>query len=498
MEVILNSGQMKSADLNTINNFYVPSLVLMERAAKSVFDEIINNNLSHNKILVVCGSGNNGGDGFAVARLFAEIGIVPDILFVGNLNKMSEETLNQYNSCIAYKCNIIDKTDNILIDKYDLIIDAIFGIGLNRILSENYIELINSINTNKNQTCKIVAVDIPSGISADTGKIMGAAIKADYTITFAFKKIGHVLYPGTEYCGIVINKQIGININDYINNNDCNYYALSDDDLPCVTRKAYSNKGNYGKALIIAGSEFVGGCALLSSRACFATGAGMVKVYTHISNKDVLLSAIPEVMIDTYENTVNYDLLSKSIEWADVIAIGPGISVSEIGDDMLKYVLYKTNKPLVIDADAIILLKNHLDSIDFNNRSVIITPHIGELSRLIECEKKDIVDDIVDKCCKTAKKLGCICVLKDSRTVISNSENIYINLSGNSGMAVAGSGDVLTGIICGLLCQGMSPLKAASYGVYIHGRAGDVSAKISGKSQMMPSDIVSNMKLFFE
>lgn len=498
MEAILNSAQMKEADLNTINNFFVPSIVLMERAAKSVFDEIILNNLAHDNVLIICGSGNNGGDGFAVARFFAENNIIPDILFVGNINKMSAETCLQYKSCKAYKCNFVDGYESVSFEKYEIIIDAMFGVGLNRNLEQPYLDIIHNINYCKSERCKVIAVDIPSGISADNGKVMGDAVKADYTISFAFKKIGHVLYPGAEYCGNLINKDIGINVKDFISNNEINCFAHDEKDFPCIFRKSYSNKSTYGKTLIIAGSELIGGCAVLSAKACFATGAGMVKVFTHAVNRDLVLSSIPEVMVDTYDESIDYDKLNKSIEWSDVIAIGPGISTNETGINLLDYVLYNSDKPLVIDADAITLLKNHLSKIDFNNRKVIITPHIGELSRLIDCDKKDITDNLIYKCIDTAGLIGCICVLKDTRTVISDSKNVYINLTGNSGMAVAGSGDVLTGIISGLLAQGLSAIDAASLGVYIHGYAGDISADILGKSCMMPSDIIINVRKFFE
>ena len=498
MEAILTAAEMSTLDRMTIDYYRVPSVVLMERAALSVVAEIEKEGFDTSEVLVLCGSGNNGGDGFAIARLFAEKGVNSRVFYAGksDFSTMTPEALLQKDICLEYNIPVETTLDT---EGVTLVVDALFGIGLNRPLSEPLCEIIEEINSLKHYGISIAAVDIASGIACDTGKALGNAIEADLTVTFAHKKLGQVLYPGANYTGKLICTDIGI-AERALSEIDPKCFAIETADLPCITRRPYSNKGTYGKALIIAGSEEIGGCALLAAKACFATGAGMVRVFTHTANRDAILTSCPEAMVDTYRSTLDRDRLLYALSWADVVGIGPGITTGSLAEEMLSVVLRESKKPLVIDADAISLLKEYKTELSENeNRSIIITPHVMEMARFLEVDKGIVLDDLIHVAKSTSDKYRLICVLKDARTIITKPGKGYrINLSGNDGMASAGMGDTLFGIILGLLAQKMEAFDAASYGAFIHGHAADLAVKDLGKSGLLASDVISYLNDCFE
>ncbi|HAG70071.1 MAG TPA: bifunctional ADP-dependent NAD(P)H-hydrate dehydratase/NAD(P)H-hydrate epimerase [Lachnospiraceae bacterium] len=502
MEAILTAAQMSKADDATINYFRVPSEVLMERAALSVVDAIEREGYNTEEVLVVCGSGNNGGDGFAVARLLTEKEIFTRILYTGkgDFSSLSPGARLQKEICYKYEIPVLFSEDfDWDEDNSTLIIDAMFGIGLNRPLNADKAHIAERINEAREEGAYVVSVDIPSGIAADTGKILGAAVRADMTVTFGFKKLGQLLYPGSEYTGKLVCAQIGITKRSFLNTKP-EYTAIEPSDLPCVHRKDYSNKGTYGKLLIIAGSEGAGGCALLAARAAFGTGVGMVRVYTHSANRELILNNCPETIVDTYSSEPSEEKLMKAAEWADVIAIGPGIGKDRSASGMLRLLLYRCEKPLVIDADAIMPLREYEEYLSQNyTRDIIITPHIMEMARFMDIERSIVLDDIIHVAKNVSERLNLVCVLKDARTVITRpSFGCRVNTSGNNGMAVAGMGDVLFGIIAGLLSQGMNAFDAASFGAFIHGYAADKAVIHTGKSGLLARDVIGYLKECFE
>lgn len=485
MEYILTSHEMKQLDLITIEEIGVPSAVLMEKAALGVIKALNNSIPSPERILIVCGTGNNGGDGIAIGRMLTLEGKQVRIVLIGDENQATVETKRQIAIAKKYNVKIYSTFDN---SEYNVIIDALFGIGVSREIEGSYKEAIHYINEAKGFK---VAVDIPSGISADTGKVMGSAVKADLTVAIAYKKLGHVLYPGASYCNKIIVCDIGVYGADKINA-IVSYTKKDLNRLP--KRVAYSNKGTYGKALIIAGSVNMAGAAYLAAYAAYKTGCGLVRIVTPQENREILQSLLPEAILSTYQ-TQNPDLemIEDAISWADVINIGPGIGKSETAKRILKLVLQKRNCPLVIDADAINLMAMHQELWNETMKDVVMTPHLKEMSGICQTKIAKIKDNLIQTATKLASMHKLVCVLKDTRTIVVGDNQIYINQSGNNGMAKAGSGDILSGIITGLLAQHMEIFEGAALGVYIHGLSGDKAAQKMGQYGILARDIADSI-----
>ena len=499
MKYILTAEEMMKIDTYTIEHFHVPSIVLMERAAQKVVAAIQKEKYNLSSILIVCGNGNNGGDGFAVARILHEKGYKVDVFFTGIITHMSPETRENHDSCLAYKIPVRSSIRDL---EYTLIIDAMFGIGLNRELENRNIDIINDINAYRENGTKIVAIDIPSGVSADTGKVMGAAIKADLTVTFGYYKKGMMLYPGAKYVGKILLADIGITKESMC----CispNIKCLTLSDLKkseILQRDDDGNKGTFGKALIIAGNEGMTGCAVLSALSCFKTGVGMVRVFTHVDNKQSIIDKVPEAIVDTFDSDVNLDKLSEALRWADVIGIGPGLGKDKRARKIFEFVFFKSNKPFIIDADAIALLKEYKPTLQKNvDKDIILTPHIGELSRFTDIKKEELLDNIISSAVAVAKTYNLTCVAKDARTIIASKDgDRIINVTGNNGMASAGMGDCLLGIITALRARGFDSFKSSIYGCYIHGMAGDIAARKTGKAGLLATNLINELKTCLE
>lgn len=487
MEYLLKSSQMKQMDDAVIHEIGIPSAVLMERAALAAV-EVLEQRFSLENVLIVCGSGNNGGDGFAIARLLHLKRKKVTILFAGKESSCTEETARQKKICEKYQIPICRNWEY---GEYTSIVDALFGIGLSRSVEGHYRELIEQINAHP---AKVLAIDIPSGICADSAEVMGVAVRADVTVTFAYQKVGHVLYPGASYAGSVFQKDIGI-VPDgtALHFSDCYTYDQSDlSHLP--KRNAYSNKGSYGKALLIAGSRNMGGAAYFSGLAAYRVGTGLVQIFTEPCNRRILQQLLPEAILATEEwENVDHAKMTEKMEWASAIAVGPGLGISDEKRRMVCKVVKNAHKPLVIDADGLNLLAGQMEVLKEKGGPVIVTPHIMEMMRISGIPKEEILRDLIGTAKKIANTYGVICVLKDARTIVTDGREVYINRSGNHGMAVGGSGDVLTGIITGLLAQKMEPFEAAKIGVYLHGAAGDRAREEIGACAMMPSDLLNQI-----
>ncbi|MCF2647774.1 NAD(P)H-hydrate dehydratase [Niallia circulans] len=483
MEYLLNSEEMKRCDVTTIQKIGMPSMVLMERAALSVVEELDSFDLT--RVLVVCGSGNNGADGYAVARLLHLQNIKVDVLFVGDEQKRTTENKQQQKIAEYYGVSSVKKIEN---NPYTTIVDALFGIGLSRPLSGKYLEIIEQVNQAEGE---ILSVDIPSGISADNGKVMGNAIKATRTVTFAFRKLGLVLYPGADYAGVVKVKDIGITARGF-EGRFPKIYTYTRKDLERIPRRqSYSNKGTYGKILVVAGSKNMSGAAYFSAKAAYRMGAGLVRIVTPEENRQILQTLLPESIVTTYQRSqLDGDWLTEAINWASAIVIGPGMGISEEAKYLLSKVLSISKVPLVIDADAITLVAKEPELLHDHEQKIIMTPHVGEMSRLTGKPIPKIADDIIEVAEKFAAEKKLTCVLKDARTIVTEgTEDTYVNISGNNGMATGGTGDVLTGVIVGLLAQGLREREAARLGVYIHGLAGDAAAAQKGPYGMLADDV---------
>lgn len=505
MEYVLTAAEMKKCDEAAISEYGICALVLMERAALGTADVVVNKYGKDIFAGVMAGSGNNGGDGIAAARILHERGIRVEINMIGEADKLTDETKTQLETAKKLGIPIFYGLEHTL---YDVIIDAVFGIGLTRDVEGKYRKAIEEINASK---AKVVAVDIPSGVNSDNAGIMGCAVKADITVTFEYRKIGIMLYPGASCAGEVICVPIGIpHSTADAKRTGVVTFTDKETDLALPDRKSFGHKGSFGKALFVAGSRSMGGACQLSALAAYRIGAGMVRVFTARENRESLLRKLPEAIVDTYADRDDGGTISDAerkslmdgVEWADVIAIGPGLSMSERAQDILRAVLEACDKPLVLDADALNILSKSdslLDKLRFgrrkNDADTVLTPHLGEFARLMKCPISDIKKDMLGACKAFTRKYDVSLVCKDARTVIAKRGKLtYINSSGNDGMATAGSGDVLTGIVSGLMAQQMQGFEAAVVGAYAHGLAGDYARDNASAYFIMAHDIINSLK----
>ena len=488
MKYLVTAQEMKQYDKNTIEYLGIPGPVLMERAAlaaedflKERFDAV----KERTKVLIFAGMGNNGGDGLALARLLASDGYDVAVRLVGNPEKATEQWNGQWQILQHFPV----KTDsNADINEYNVIVDAVFGVGLSRPVEGIYAKTVEQMNEAEGFK---LALDVPSGICSDTGEILGCAFRADATVTFGFCKRGLVLYPGAEYAGQIRTARVGIGPESFLEQIP-EMFTYEKGELCLPKRNPAGNKGTFGKALLVAGSNGMAGAAVLAAKAAYRTGTGMVKVITAEENRQIIQQGIPEALYGSYRQ------LSESLEWADVIAIGPGIGREEQAMQCLKTVIEKSRKPLILDADALNLLAEkggenlaeQLRSQGAEGRIILLTPHVGELSRLLKRTIPECKQNFLTCARMLAEHFHAVAVAKDARTVVCREQGAYyLNITGNSGMATAGSGDVLTGVILGFLAQGADAFPAATYGVYFHGMAGELAAKQHTEYGVMAGDI---------
>lgn len=503
MEYIVTGNEMKMYDKNTIEQYGVNSLVLMERAAVSVCECILQKEHIQ-KVLVLCGPGNNGGDGFAVARILHTKGYEVSILFTGKKEKMTKDTKIQYEIVTNYgiKTEYAAEGLSIFEEKFDCIVDALFGVSLNRNIEGFFKEVIDKAN--ETEGCFKIAVDLPSGISSDTGLVMGSAFIAHETVTFAYKKAGLYLGDAKDYCGKVILKDIGITDESFLSRQP-KWFSYSLDDLKIIPkRKQTANKGSFGKLLVIAGSRDMMGAALLCSMSAYRSGCGYVRVLTEKSNKEAIVSKLPEAVISTYEEgALDTEVVKQACDFATAIVIGPGLSMSDTAGKIVEYVLKETSKPLVVDADAINLISKSdgLRQLLLERKSdfpVIFTPHLLELSRFMNVSIPEIKKELPATILETADKYNMVLVCKDATTVVCHKGQYYLNQTGNDGLATAGSGDVLAGMIGSLLAKGMDAMQAACIGVFVHGLCGDYAAKETGRSYLKAGDLIEQLRYILE
>ena len=490
LEYLVTGKEMKLLDQNTSEYFKVPAEVLMEQAAGSFVRELFSLKKDMKRVLVVCGMGNNGADGIAAARLLNQAGVFASVFSVGQTQGESKLHKLQMEIYRAYQ---MPQTSEISED-YDLIVDAVFGTGLSRSITGEIQTVLEAINECQNPYK--VALDIASGISADTGEVLGTAFLADATITFSFAKIGQLFSPGYEYSGRLVVAPIGITKETFLDKKP-KYAALTKEDLLSLPeRKANSNKGTYGKLLVIAGSEDMAGAAFFAAKSAYAAGCGIVKILTSENNRTILLDRLPEAIVAAYGKNPDQKRVIEEINWADAIVVGPGIGSSDSAKELLSLVMNNTSVPVVFDADALNLLSKDVDKLLRPHVDYILTPHLGEMARLTGNAISYIKANLLETAQDFAAQYNVTCVLKDFHTVTAVPYGVsYVNLSGNNGMATAGSGDVLAGIIGSLLAQGLPAERAASLGVYIHGVSGDLAREKQGVIALMAEDIIDGLKM---
>lgn len=491
MEQVVTALQMKEIEAYTIETLKIPAIVLMERAALAVtckIEALCESSCKEMscRVLFVCGMGNNGADGLASARMLKMKGYSVEILFVGKREKATKLWETQKEIIDQLSIPGWDHLEQVSDCSYDIIVDAIFGIGLAREVSGVFYDVISFMNQAHRKGAKMVAVDVPSGLSTETGQPLGICVEADYTVTFQYQKLGMLLFPGVTYAGTVEVKDVGI-----VSSSQASYYLPKASDALSVIppRRLDTNKGSFGKVLVIAGSEGMCGAAYFAAAAAYRCGAGLVRIYTANCNRVVLQSLLPEAMISTRETTK----LEELISWASVICMGPGIGTDEFLYEDLSLVL-SSNKPCILDADALNLIAMKKEYLNRLGEHIIITPHLGEMARLCACAISELKSDLCGAAVGFAAKYHVNLVLKDAHSIVAlPNGDAYIITTGNPGMSTGGSGDVLCGMIAGLISVGTLVMNAAYGGAVLHGMAGECAKKEKGMAGMLASDLLHSI-----
>lgn len=488
------SKEMKAMDTHAITVVGIPSDTLMRRAASGGAEaakEMLGS--KEKKTVVFCGSGNNGGDGIAMAAFLHEAGYPVECIMVGSREKMTGDSRLMLQWLWSIGGVLADyEEERDYLSGAALIVDALFGTGLSRNISGKYETLIAKINESG---IPVLACDIPSGISADTGEILGCAVKADVTVTFNLPKTGQLLPPGTEYTGRLIVHDIGIPQESRDTVEFAGEYVTEELVFSWLPkRKLESHKGDYGKVLMLCGSRGYTGAAALAARGALRTGAGLVYLGVPEAVYPILAAKLDEPVVFPLPGNGNGRFgrmaageIPEHLRDKDAVLVGPGIGRCYDTESVVDAVLRYAKCPIILDADGINVLEGHIDRLHRASAPVVLTPHEGEFRRL----GGDLSQGRLAGAKALAEKTGAVIVLKGYRTIVAAPDGrIFVNSTGNPGMATGGSGDVLSGILACLLGQGMEPAEAAAAAVWIHGKAGDAAAAQKGTRSMLPSDMI--------
>jgi len=497
---ILSIQNTREADNYTIANEPITSIDLMERAATQIYKWIKKRVDNSIKIIVFAGPGNNGGDGLATARMLASKGYEVEVNLIMFNTKTSDDfnqNLKRLNVVEEVSINEIkDAKDLKATSPDDLIIDAIFGSGLSRPAKGLAAEAIHHIN---NQPAIKLAIDIPSGLFADeTSKNeMSPIVRADYTLSFQMPKLAFLLPENEGFVGQWELLDIGLHP-QFINDVETSNFFMQKDDITfsLKPRTKFSHKGSFGHALLIAGSYGKMGAAVLAAKACLKSGVGLLHVHIPKTGYQIMQTATAETMlsIDRYDN---YFSEVPDLSKYNVVGIGPGLGTESQSQMALKLLIQNNQAPMVFDADALNILSENKTWLAFLPKDSVLTPHPKEFERLAGKWKNDFERLELQR--QFAVKHGVVVVLKGAHTSICLPDgNCYFNSTGNNGMATAGSGDVLTGIITGLIAQSYPPATAAIAGVFIHGLAGDIAVRKTGKHALLAGDIIENIGKAFK
>jgi hydroxyethylthiazole kinase-like uncharacterized protein yjeF len=490
---VYNSTIMREWDAFTILNEPLSSVELMERAAQVCSDWISSNIGKDNSIAIVCGNGNNGGDGLVLARLLFLQNYNVQVFIEKDSNRSTENKiqLERLKNLVEIKISEIEHNQLPDFQKFTVLIDCIFGTGLTRSLDGFWKSVLNAINQAK---IEIISIDLPSGLFAEpeiTFKPnLENTIKAKITLAIQAPKLSMLLADWGNFCGRVFVLDIGLD-SKFVKENLCLFQYIGEIDIlgKFKVRERVSHKGTYGHALIVAGNIGKCGAAILSSKSCISSGAGLVTLYTRAICSISVHAGVPEIMIQTKKDVLNLETYSS-------IAIGPGIGTGDEQLSLLKKIIINAKCPLLLDADALTLISKESENLNLPS-STIITPHPKEFERLAGSTINSY--DRLQKAIKLAIEKNITVILKDAVTAICSPDGTcYFNSTGNPGMATAGSGDVLTGVISAFLAQGYSPLDACILGVYCHGKAGDYAAKNLSTTGMKAGDIIDNLNLVFK
>lgn len=500
---VATADEIRQLDRTAIEDLGIPGVVLMENAGLHVVNVIRERypDLQNKRMLIVCGKGNNGGDGFVVARHLFNQGVDVRVTLLAEKHLLKGDAKINFDVVAKMNIPVVEITSNEqlpafrnLVQQADIVVDAILGTGLKEAVRGLYKHIIESLNKSRKP---VIAVDIPSGLSADTGVVFGSCIRADVTVTFAVPKRGVILYPAADYVGDLEVVDISIP-KRLIEHSDLKVHLLEYADVRGGFRKRLPNthKGTYGHVLVLAGSPGKSGAAVMTGRSALRTGAGLVtlaipenlRVPLEIPTLEVMTVSLPE----TIKGTISVDAYDEIIPLTKdkrVVAIGPGLTTHPSTVALVHRLIKTLEIPMVIDADGINAVAQKPDILLEAKAPIVLTPHPGEMARLAPNIR--IQNNRIPVAQETAQKYHSFIILKGVRTIIASPDgSVFINPTGNPGMATAGTGDVLTGIIAGLISQNVIPVEAAKIGVFLHGLAGDIVAEEKGEYGMIAGDVI--------
>ena len=505
---ILTAAQMREADRLTIEDAGIAGLILMENAGRVVANSVERYFGQSGAVCVVCGPGNNGGDGFVAARYLAQRGLDVSVLLVAARGKITGEAETNLEILDTLGITIHEIgagwTDEAILDldTAELIIDALFGTGLARPIEGFVLEVIERIN---DAEAAVVSIDLPSGVDADTGRVLGAAVVAQLTVTLAAHKPALWHHPGSVLAGDVVVAEIGIPV--AVIEHVAPRFSLNNDwTAPFLPeRHPESHKGSYGHVLVLGGSPGKGGAPLLSALAALRSGAGVVTVGTHARCQLALEGRILEIMVEAaYGDEVDSQVLESLLNSADVVVVGPGLPTGPVGAAIVRAVLERTEMPVVLDAGALDVVSRHPELLVTRASPLVVTPHPGEAARLLHTETAAVQSDRFGAAERLVDATMAVVVLKGYRTLIASPDGpIVVNTTGNPGMATAGTGDVLAGMIGALLARDFDleqetsaierAFDATRLAVHLHGLAGDEVAARLGPDALIASDLIAQL-----
>ncbi|NOZ45230.1 MAG: NAD(P)H-hydrate dehydratase [Chlorobi bacterium] len=498
---ILNSGQIREADAYTIKNEPIASIDLMERAAVGLSQWIISKYSKENRFKIFAGTGNNGGDGLAVARLLSEKNYDVMVHYLNLNNKFSDDFLiNKLRLEKQNRVSLVEISEPVQMPNLSnkcVCIDALFGSGLKRTLKGLPGKLVELLNNSGNE---IIAIDVPSGLFGEdnfNSDDKQSIIHADYTLTIQFPKLSFFFAENEKFVGEWICIPIGLHP-EFIANVKLQYSLLEESDIkPYIQkRRKFAHKGNFGHALLISGSYGKMGAAILASRACLRTGVGLLTTHIPRIGYQIIQSSIPETMVSIDSEEEYFSGISIDEKY-NAVGIGPGIGLNDKTKIAFSGLISVCNKPMVFDADALNIIAENIDLLSRIPANSILTPHPKEFERLFGKTGNSYTR--LQLQIEMAKKYNIIIVLKGAYTsIVWTNGMCFFNSTGNPGMATAGSGDVLTGIILSLLAQGYQPEHAANIGVFIHGLAGDKALKQQSQESLIANDIIENISKAFK
>lgn len=504
MPLVLTATEMADMDRKAIDELGIPGMVLMENAGREVVAQIkaLLGNPKNKKVVIFCGKGNNGGDGYVVARYLVNMGARVEIYLIGEHNEVQGDARTNLEILTRLGVNALPIKAWLKQSPapgFDLVVDALLGTGVKGELKGNYRNIVESINTLR---APKVAIDLPTGMETDTGAVHGPCVHADVTVTMACLKRGLLLSPGREHAGRVVVADIGMP-QVVLNESGIRTFQSTEKFIQNVLPRRAPNafKNRCGTVFVIGGSAGMTGAVTLSSEAALRVGAGMAMLGIPGSLNPILETKLTEVMTlplqETESQSISYEArekISERLSWSNVLAVGPGLTTHEDSLKLLEWLLQNYEHPIVLDADALNCLAKKMDIIKNAKSDLILTPHPGELSRLTGKTTKDILADPIEVARETAQKWGFVLILKGGPTIIASPDgDVFINPTGNAGMATAGMGDVLTGVVAGLIAQGMSVVDGAVAAVYLHGLAGDFVKAEMGQAGLIAGDVAGHL-----